>query len=186
MCDGYIPDEWREADVDSELRPISRTLIISKVNDSFICKWIWDCIADKVNADQYGCMRMTGTMHPLINLVHNRSAATDKLGRFIRILPLDFKKAFDHVNHTIVIGKLFDLGVHGCLVRWVASFLTDRQQRMKIGDILSTWVAIKGGVSQVTKLAALLFLVMLNGFQTKLLMVKYVDDATVSEEDDIP
>ncbi len=70
-------------------------------------------------------------------------------------------------------------GVHGCLVTWVASFLTDRQQRVKIGDILSTLVAIKGGVPQGTMLATLLFLVMVTDYQTKLPMVKYVDDATL-------
>ncbi len=57
---------------------------------------------------------------------------------------------------------------------------------MKICDILSTWVAIKGGVPQGTKLAALLFLVIENDFQTKLPMVKYVDEATVSEEGAYP
>ncbi len=57
---------------------------------------------------------------------------------------MNMTTVFDHIDHTIVIRKRFDLGVHGCLVRWVAFFRTDRHQRMKIGDILSTWVAIKG------------------------------------------
>ncbi len=42
-------------------RPISLTRSINKVNEGFICKWIWDCIADKVNIDQYGGMRRIGT-----------------------------------------------------------------------------------------------------------------------------
>ena len=69
------------------------------------------------------------------------------------MLLLDFKKAFDHVDHSIVVTKLLDLGVHGCLVRWVSSFLTNRKQRVKIGDILSSWVTINAGVPQGTKLA---------------------------------
>ncbi len=99
---------------------------------------------------------------------------------------MDFKKAFDNVDHTIVLCKLLDLGVHGCLVKWVASFLTNRKQRVKIGDIISSWVYINGGVPQGTKLAALLFLVMVNDFQTNHQMIKYVDDASVTDEGKYP
>ena len=198
MLEGHVPEDWRAADVcalpkvnppqqlDSDLRPISLTPIISKVMEGFVCKWIWDSIADKVNPDQYGCMKNTGTVHALINLVHHWSKATDKLRSFVRVLLLDFRKAFDHVDHSIVIQKLINLGVHGCLVRWVSSFLTNRRQRVKIGDILSSWVTINGGVPQGTKLAALLFLVMVNDLNTIRPMVKYVDDATVSEEGQFP
>ncbi len=119
MFEGYVPEEWGVADVyalskqnppqyvDSDLHPISLTPIISKANEGIICKWIWDCIANQVNPDQYCCMRMTGTVHILINLVHNWSAATDKLRSFTRILLLDCKKAFDHVDQTIVFRKTF-------------------------------------------------------------------------------
>ena len=198
MREGYVPEAWRAAhvcalpkvnppkQVNSDLRPISLTPIISKVMEGFVCSWIWDCISNKVNSNQYGCMKNTGTVHALINLIHNWSSCTDKLRSFVRVLLLDFKKAFDHVDHSIIIQKLLDLNVHGCLIRWVASFLMDRHQRVKIGDILSSWVTINGGVPQGTKLAALLFLVMVDDFQTIHPIVKYVDDATVSEEGQFP
>ncbi len=83
--------------MDSDLRPIGVTAIISKVMDKFVCIWIWDCIAEKISPDQYGCMKKTGTVHALINLVLNWSATTDTLRTFMRVLLLDFKKAFDHV-----------------------------------------------------------------------------------------
>ena len=177
-----IPKLNPPQDINTDLHPISLTAVISKVMEGFVCKWIWDSVADKVNPDQYGCMKKTGTVHALINLVHNWSADMDKLRHFVRVLLLDFQKAFDHVDHTIVIKKLLDMGVHGCLVRWTASFLTNRRQRVKIGDVLSEWVSTNGGVPQGTKSAALLFLIMVNDFLTKLPMVKYVDDATVSEK----
>ncbi len=128
-CDGYIPEEWRAADVcalpkvnppkhvDSDLRPISLTTIISKLMESFVCIWIWDYIAEKISSDQYGYTNKTGTVHTLINLVHGWSAPTNTHHTFVRVLLLDFKKAFDHVDHTIVLCKLLDLGVHGCLVK---------------------------------------------------------------------
>ncbi len=125
MHEGHVPEEWRAADVcalpkvnppkhvDSDLCPIRFTAIINKVMESFVCIWIWDCIPKQICPDQYGCMKKTGIVHILINLVHNWSATTDTLCTFVRVLLLDFKKAFDHVDHTIVLCKLLELGVHG-------------------------------------------------------------------------
>jgi len=44
---------------------------------------------------------------------------------------IDYAKAFDHVDHSIDIQKLLDLGVPKFLVRWLCSFLVERQQRVK-------------------------------------------------------
>ena len=189
--EGYIPPEWKTANVtalpkvsppqciSTDLRPVSLTPIVMKVMEGFVCKWIWDIIRDKILPDQYGCMKQTGTTHALINLIHNWSSATDGLGSFVRILLVDFQKAFDHVDHSLVLQKLCDLDVHKCLVRWVASFLTGRQQRIKIGDIVSTWSGLNGGVPQGTRLGPLLFLIMVNDLHSTLPMVKYVDDITL-------
>ncbi len=51
-----------------------------------------DCIAEMVGADQYGCMKKTGTVQTLMNLVHNWRTARDKLHTFVRVLLLDFRK----------------------------------------------------------------------------------------------
>ena len=189
--EGYIPPEWKTANVTAlpkvsppqciatDLRPVSLTPIVMKVMEGFVCQWIWDTIREKILPDQYGCMKRTGTTHALINLIHNWSSATDSLGSFVRILLIDFQKAFDHVDHSLVLQKLCDLDVHRCLVRWVASFLTGRQQRIKIGDILSTWSGLHGGVPQGTRLGPLLFLIMVNDLHSALPMVKYVDDITL-------
>ncbi len=64
--------------------------------------------------------------------------------------------------------------------------MTNRKHRVKIGDIMSSWVYINGGVPQGTKLATLLFLVMVNNFQTNHRMIKYINDASVTEEGNTP
>ena len=191
LREGFIPTVWKSANVTalpnvsppkniaSDLRPISLTPIIIKVMEGFVCQWIWKEIQGKILPDQYGCMKQTGTTHALVNLIHNWSSATDDLGSYVRVLLVDFQKAFDHVDHTLVLEKLNKLGVHKCLVRWVASFLSGRQQRIKIGDIMSTWACLNGGVPQGTRLGPLLFLVMVNDLRPALPMVKYVDDVTL-------
>ena len=61
----------------------------------------------------------------------------------------------------IIIHKLVSLGVSSVLVRWVCSFLSDRQQRVKISDFVSDWLTVKGGMPQGSYLGPRIFLVLI-------------------------
>ena len=67
------------------------------------------------------------------------------------------------------------------LLNWCASFLQDRQQRVKLGVFKSKWKRINAGVPQGSKWGPLFFSRMVNDLSTELPMYKYVDDSTVSE-----
>ena len=81
--------------------------------------------------------------------------------------------------------KLINLGVRPALISWLCSFLSKRQQAVKINDIISSLLPITAEVTQGTKLGPILFLLMLNdlGLSTQLgcNRWKYVDDITVSD-----
>ncbi len=96
---------------------------------------------------------------------------------------VDYQKAFDYVHHTIVLFKLKSLEIPDSTVNWIADFLRDRKQRIKLGhDCFSEWGNVPAGVSQGTKLGPWLFILMKNHFKTRCLdEVKFVDDLTVSE-----
>ena len=80
----------------------------------------------------------------LVELLHNWYEATDKLDTFVRIISLDFSKAFDLINHEMLIDKLalYDMPSH--ILRWMAHFLTDRSQKVKIRKMLS-WSGMPNG-----------------------------------------
>jgi len=63
---------------------------------------------------------------------------------------LDFAKAFDKVDHKILLKKLESLGIRGKILRWIKSFLTNRQQKVLVEGILSEPVAVISGNNYVT------------------------------------
>ena len=119
--------------------------------------------------------------HALVKLIHEWSAATDNssLNNYVRIVNLDFSKAFDLIDHNILLSKLAGFGVSDVLIRWIANFLQNRQQRVKIGEHLSEWLTISAGVPQGTKLGPVLFLCMIDNFSTDCHHCKYIDDTSL-------
>ena len=73
------------------------------------------------------------------------------------IIFLDIKKAFDTVNHNILLQKLKHYGIGGTVLNWLKSFLTNRWQQTKIGNLISKHAAIRSGVPQGSILGPLLF-----------------------------
>ena len=192
--ESFVPDIWKSADVlplpktsppkiiEKDLRPISLTPAVSKAcMEHFVYQWIWECIEDKIDPLQFGGKKGSSTVYALIQLLHEWFTATDAQKTVVDIVLIDFAKAFDHLNHNIIIKKLVDMDVPPILTQWVATFLHNRQQRVKFGSTTSSWIHMKGGVPQGTKLGCPLFLVMINDLKTKNPTTKFVDDTTLHE-----
>lgn len=75
---------------------------------------------------------------------------------------LDFSKAFDKVDHSILIDKLKILGITGKIENWIKSFLGGRQQQVIVNGFLSDPVHVKSGVPQGSVIGPLLFLVLIS------------------------
>jgi len=113
-------------------------------------------------------------------MTHLWSCALDK-GDSVRVLFINYTKAFDHVDHTILLNKLISLDVPHCLVKWMFSFLNGCRQRVKINNTFSNWITLKGGMPQGTLLGPLTFIILLDDLNPPCAVHKFVDDTTITE-----
>ena len=60
--------------------------------------------------------------------------ATDGSGASVKVVLFGYRKAFDFVNHTIILDKLKSLDILTSTINWIADFLTNRQQQVKLGE----------------------------------------------------
>ncbi len=193
LREGVLPDLWKTATIiplpkkhpptliEKDIRPISLTPIVSNVFEALVLKWVDSVIGPQLDDKQFGSISGTCTTDALVEMVHRWYEATDSLGTRVRVLLLDYSKAFDLINHHRLIDKLEAFGIPPHVVRWMAAFLLDRNHNVRIGDVLSGSGAPNGGVPQGTLSGPKNFLVQINDLSTPCPIFKYVDDSTIFE-----
>ncbi len=81
---------------------------------------------NQIDPLQYGGKKGSSTVYALIQLLHEWYTATDNLQTVVDIVLIDFAKAFDHLNHHIIINKFINMDVPPILTNWISAFLHNR------------------------------------------------------------
>ena len=96
-------------------------------------------------------------------MIHTWNRPTDGNGSAVSVVFFDFKKAFDLIDHSILLEKLMTFDILYSIIKWIVDFLTDRKQRFKLcQECFGEWGALPAGVPQGTKLGPWLVAIMIN------------------------
>ena len=133
--------------------------------DLVICKDSNDCLSvhNLFNPNQHGFRHGCSCLSALLDVYDNmmRSLSNNPKSS-VDMIYLDYAKAFDKVDHGVLLNKLKTFGICGKLGEWLHSFLTNRRHRVRITGGVSKSDNVLSGVPQGTVLGPVLFLVLIS------------------------
>ena len=194
---GVFPDKLKIAKVisifkkgnpelPSNYRPISLLPIFSKIFEKLMYKRLYRFleIHKVLYSLQFGFQENHSIDHALVSLTEAVRSTLDnkKLGCGIFI---DLQKAFDTVNHIILLSKLEHYGIRGCALEWFRSCLSHRQQYVSVNGSNPGLLSITCGVPRGSVLGLLLFLIYINDLPNaskKLTFYLFADDTNIYYE----
>ena len=194
FSEGVVPKQWKRAVVvpipkthpprEDKLRPVSLTDCFAKVSESFITNWVLEDVSDKIDTQLFGNIKGVSTSHYLVSLLNFLHSGADAINNVGTVVLTDFSKAFDMVDHTLMIEKFIHLEVRGAIVPWLCEFINERVQCVRYNQALSDYKVLKGGLPQGTKVGPLGFQAIIGDAATDIAPKKcwkYVDDLTLAE-----
>ena len=195
---GKIPSAWKTAIITplpkkkcssisenfSNLRPISVTSILSRLLEKVIIqRFLWPGLCEEgCLEDQFGFRPTGSTNAALIDITNFIYSKFNKGSDYVRCLHIDYSRAFDAVDHSILFQELRALNLPLKIYNWIADFLTGRSQCVKLQSIRSALAAISRSVVQGSRIEPYLYMLLVRKLKTISFhnkIDKYADDTTL-------
>ena len=165
-------------------RPISLLASISKIIEKCVFNQVYSYFESNNHfyGSQYGYRKLHSTETACLELVDKLMKNLDE-GETPICFFLDLSKAFDTLDHNILLNKLKHYGINGIELNWFKSYLSNRTQYVDIDGTTSKKKAIKTGVPQGSILGPLLFIIYMNDINsvsTHFEAILYADDTSLS------
>ena len=173
----------------SNYRPISILPVISKIFERATLNQLIEYFEkyDLINCFQHAYRKFHGTVTCLFELLNEIYHLID-IKKKVAIVSLDLSKAFDTINHTLLLKKLKSFNLNSDSITFLQSYLSNRKQVTKLNNFTSTKEEIKSGVPQGSILGPFLFLIFVNdlpdAFRDMCKFISYADDTLILVFDD--
>ena len=189
-----IPLSWKTAIVTpifkkgskllvSNYRPVSVTSCCSRILERIVKNKISNFLVteDKISNSQHGFVAGKSTDTALIKFYDFVTKYVDQ-GQVVDAIFFDFEKAFDSVPHNLLLSRLHSIGIRNNVLSWLTDFLSNRYQKVKINNSVSSSLPVKSGVIQGSVLGPTLFNIFVDSVDNALQnchILKYADDTKI-------
>ena len=195
LSTGAVPSDWRHALVTPifkkgeqydpiNYRPVSLTSIPCKLLEHIIVSNLMQHLEDNniLNERQHGFRKGRSCETQLLEFVEEVTTGLDE-GLPTDVIIMDFAKAFDKVNHSLLTHKLAHYGVRGSTNLWIQNFLKDRTQAVVVEGEKSDLVDVRSGVPQGSVLGPCLFLAYINDLPDRVTATSrlFADDTLIQK-----
>ncbi|MCP4456951.1 MAG: reverse transcriptase family protein, partial [Cytophagales bacterium] len=194
---GHIPSEWKAAlivpvhkkgsksDI-KNYRPISLTSLVVKVMERIVRDELMLKCSHFLDPRQHGFLPGKSCSTQLVEYCDSLSLSLNKNIR-ADVIYFDFAKAFDSVNHDLILSKLKTMyGINGRLLKFITSYLYNRTQSVLVNGSVSSSLPVISGVPQGSILGPSLFVLFLNditsGISDCTEIMMYADDTKIWRE----
>lgn len=195
LVEGVVPSVWKTANITPihkagakdniiNYRPISLLSTLSKILERLVHNVIYDDLHKIILPQQHGFVKQRSTITNLLVYTNFLFTSMDERVQ-VDTVYTDFCKAFDKVDHELLLKKIAFNGIRGNLLRWFYSYIVNRTQKVVLNGYMSNTIFATSGVAQGSILGPLLFVLFINDIDQCFLnshFLLYADDLKIFKQ----